>query len=58
MQAHERHFPITTIYKMNPSSPAFSRLQVVATTQIYIVGSFCGSHDSHLMVLMEIESTF
>jgi hypothetical protein len=38
MQAHERHFSITTIYKMNPSPPAFSKLLAMVTTEIYIMG--------------------
>jgi hypothetical protein len=47
MQAHDHHFPITAIYKMNPSPPAFSRLQAMATAEIYIVGWFCGGHGPH-----------
>jgi hypothetical protein len=42
MQAHERHFPITAIYKTNPSPPAFLRLLAMVTAEIYIVGCFCG----------------
>jgi hypothetical protein len=38
MQAHERHFPITAIYKMNPSPLAFSRQQAMTTIEIYIMG--------------------
>jgi hypothetical protein len=38
MQAHKLHFPITAIYKMNPSPLAFIRLQAMATAKIYIVG--------------------
>jgi hypothetical protein len=37
MQPNERHFPNTAIYKMNPSPPAFSRLQAMATIEIYIM---------------------
>jgi hypothetical protein len=38
MQAHERHFPITAVYKMNPSPSDFFRLQAMATAEIYIAG--------------------
>jgi hypothetical protein len=38
MQAHEHHFPITAIYRMNPLPPAFFRLHVMATAEIYILG--------------------
>jgi hypothetical protein len=38
MQAHERHFPITTIYKMNPLLLAFFRLLATVTVEIYIMG--------------------
>jgi hypothetical protein len=38
MQAHECHFSITDIYKMNPSPPVFLRLLAMVTAEIYIVG--------------------
>jgi hypothetical protein len=38
MHAHEHHFPMTTIYEMHPSPPAFSRLQAIKTAEIYILG--------------------
>jgi hypothetical protein len=38
MQAHERHFLITTIYKMHPSPPAFPKLLAMVTVEFYIVG--------------------
>jgi hypothetical protein len=42
MQPHEHHFPITAIYKMSPSPPAFPRLLAMVIVKIYIVGWFCG----------------
>jgi hypothetical protein len=42
MHAHERHFSITTIYKMSPLPLAFLRLLAMVTAEIYIVGLFCG----------------
>jgi hypothetical protein len=38
MQAHERHFPITTIYKTSLSPPAFLRLLAMVSAKTYIVG--------------------
>ena len=37
VQAHECHFPIIAIYRMNSSQPAFFRLQAMATAEIYIM---------------------
>jgi hypothetical protein len=42
MQAHERHFSITAIYKMNPSPPTFSRLQAMATAESTLWADFVG----------------
>jgi hypothetical protein len=38
MQAHERYFSITAIYKMSPSLLVSFRLLTMVTTKIYIVG--------------------
>jgi hypothetical protein len=38
MQAHDCHFSITPIYKMNPSPRVLSRLQAMASAKIYIIG--------------------
>jgi hypothetical protein len=54
MQAHERHFSITAIYKMNPSPLAFFRLQAIVIVKIYIVGWFYGGHGPYLVALMGI----
>jgi hypothetical protein len=42
MQAYERLFSITAIYKMSPLLPAFPRLLAMVVVEIYIVGLFCG----------------
>ena len=49
-KSHERHFSITTIYKTNPSPPAFPRLHVMTTAKIYIMDWFCGGYGPHLLI--------
>jgi hypothetical protein len=35
MQAHERHFPITAIYKMSPSPPTFYKLLAMVIVETF-----------------------
>jgi hypothetical protein len=42
MQAHERHFPITGIYKMSLSPPAFLRILAMVTAKSILWADFVG----------------
>jgi hypothetical protein len=42
MHAHDRHFPMTTIYEKHPSPPTFSRLQAMAIAKSTSWADFVG----------------